>query len=941
MSESRWNLLERLFAELAGAEGDARARRLTEIGAEDPLLRTELEALLAAAIAPANPLDTPPVVEFGDTGVARTAGPFTAGSRVGPYVLERLIGEGGMGWVWLAERTDGSLKRKVALKLPKWTWALPDLSQRLDLERDILASLEHANIARLYDAGMDDLGRPYLAMEYVEGQSIDAYSRDRRLTVEDRLRLVLQVAGAVSYAHSRLVVHRDLKPGNIVVAADGTVRLLDFGIAKLLENEGTTGRAATQRGTQLFTLQYAAPEQLTGGAIGTATDVYALALVTYELLAGVSPYRTPRGGAAALEEAILSGDTRLASAAVSDRTMARRLRGDLDAILNKALKSSPAERYASIDAFADDLQRHLRHETVSAQPDSGAYRARTFARRHRVGLAAAAVVAVTLAAATVYSARQAGIAQREARKATAIKDFLLETFQRASATASISGDPKNLRAMQVVDEGRARLTTALSGEPEVQLELIPVLGNIYESLDATDQASAIFAAGLPIANQALGPRNKYTPLFLTGIANALFFSGDFAAADSATTKAEAAFDLIGDRESRAYASLLKLKGAIVRRLGPEGQRQAVTLLRDAADLFANRYAAHPDHEGTFMFLAQTYMQLEQPNEALAAADATVRASEFLPAEDRMNRASAHSLRASILDHVGEAGRAELDYAEASAEYRVSVGTDHFLYLQNENLRALTLQTLGRRAEALSVLEASTSAVSRVRPRTNTEMNTLHRASVAFERDGQPARALAAVMPAVAMARADTPGTTPALLSGLLLDEARARLLLGDAASAARLAQEAIDSAHAKNALSPTTEAEASIVLGEAALMRGDRTRALELSRRAQMLSAGDAFAAKVRRARATLLESRATEDVAGAQETVQRAVALLDALPPPGDPFVRADVLDHVGELACTSGARTEGRAVLQQALALRQRHQDPKSALLATTAARLARCAS
>jgi eukaryotic-like serine/threonine-protein kinase len=497
MSESRWNLLERLFAELAGADVDTRARRLGEVGAEDPTLRTELEALLRAADAPANPLDTPPVIELQQAEAALGGGPFQAGSRVGPYVLERLIGEGGMGWVWLAERTDGTLKRKVALKLPKWTWALPDLTERLAQERDILASLEHANIARLYDAGMDAMGRPYLAMEYVEGQPIDAYCRDRDLSVEDRLQLVRQVAGAVSYAHSRLVVHRDLKPSNIVVAADGSVRLLDFGIAKLLENDGTTGRMATAQGTRVFTLHYAAPEQITGGTIGTTTDVYALALVTYELLAGASPYRSPRAGAAALEEAILAGNTRLASTAATEGTVARRLRGDLDAILNKALKRAPSERYASIDAFADDIERHLKHETVSAQPDSAAYRFRTFARRHRTGLAAAAMVGLTLAGATVYSVRQAREADNQRARAVrslATAEAVVEFYHFLLADAGPPDAPLTISAM--IERSRGLLDTEFAGQPELEAAVLVVQASYY-----LGQGDA--ARGEPLAMRAV------------------------------------------------------------------------------------------------------------------------------------------------------------------------------------------------------------------------------------------------------------------------------------------------------------------------------------------------------------------------------------------------------------------------------------------------------
>ncbi len=515
MSESRWDTLQRLFAELTDVDAHTRALRLDEIGAREPAMRAELEALLRAADAPANPLDTPPIIDLGQTEAPHGEGPFVAGSRVGPYVLERLIGEGGMGWVWLAERTDGALRRKVALKLPKWTWTLPDMAQRLVQERDILASLEHANIARLYDAGLDSLGRPYLAMEYVEGQPIDAFCRHRRLTIDERLRLVLQVAGAVSYAHSRLVVHRDLKPSNIVVAPDGTIRLLDFGIAKLLDSDGTTGRVATAQGTRVFTLQYAAPEQIAGGAIGTATDVYALALVTYELLTGASPYRLPRAGGAALEEAILSGDTRLASIAATEDTVARRLRGDLDAILNKSLKNVPSERYASIDAFADDIERYLKHETVSALPDSAIYRMRTFARRHVTGLAATAVVVTTLAAATAYSVQQAQEANRQRARA-------VQALSRAEATVDFyrflladggpPGEPLTIDGM--IERSKNLLDTEFAGQPDLQANILLAQSSYY-----VGQGNA--AEGEPLARRALELSARSTDVDLVGMSQCL------------------------------------------------------------------------------------------------------------------------------------------------------------------------------------------------------------------------------------------------------------------------------------------------------------------------------------------------------------------------------------------------------------------------------------
>ncbi len=267
-----------------------------------------------------------------------------AGMLVGPYRLLREIGTGGMGAVWLAERADGMLKRRVALKLPRLAWDIPGLAGRMERERDILAELEHQNIARLYDAGVDAQGRPYLAMEYVEGRPLDVYCREHGLGVQERLGLFLQVARAVAHAHARLVVHRDLKPTNILVTSDGSVRLLDFGIAKLLEGE--VGRESanesllTQLGGRALTPDYASPEQIRGQAITVAVDIYSLGVVLYELLTGERPYKV--ASAAMLEDAVVRLEAPLASSVAHDKARARELRGDLDTIVAKALKKSSA-----------------------------------------------------------------------------------------------------------------------------------------------------------------------------------------------------------------------------------------------------------------------------------------------------------------------------------------------------------------------------------------------------------------------------------------------------------------------------------------------------------------------------------------------------------------------------------------------------------------------
>jgi serine/threonine-protein kinase len=343
-----------------------------------------------------------------------------------------------MGAVWLAERADGSLKRQVALKLPRASWSV-GLAQRMARERDILASLEHPNIARLYDAGTDAQGRPFLALEYVEGQPIDLYCRERALNIKTRLKLLQQVARAVAFAHSRLVVHRDLKPSNILVMADGQVRLLDFGIAKLLEGDRTQETQLTRLAGQALTLDYASPEQIRGEQIGTASDVYSLGVVMYELLAGVKPYRLKRQSAAQLEEAIAVVDAPLASATTADAAAKRELKGDLDAILNKALKKSPNERYATVDALALDIEHHLAGRRVEARPDSLRYRITRFARRYRIPLIAGAITLAVFALAigvgatvllALVLAAGLGVALWQARAAMRRRDEALRALER-------------------------------------------------------------------------------------------------------------------------------------------------------------------------------------------------------------------------------------------------------------------------------------------------------------------------------------------------------------------------------------------------------------------------------------------------------------------------------------------------------------------------------
>jgi serine/threonine-protein kinase len=388
------------------------------------------------------------------------------GDQVGPYRLLRELGAGGMATVWLAERADGVLLPQVALKLPRAGWGL-GLERRMTHERDILGSLEHPRIARLYDAGVTTDGRPWMAMECVTGWPIDIYCSDKKLDVRQRLQLFLQVADAVSHAHARLIVHRDLKPSNILVTPEGEVRLLDFGVAKLLENEPAAAANLTQLMGRLGTPDYASPEQVGGHPITVATDVYSLGIVLYELLVGQRPYRLDRPSAAALEEAILAADVPLASArAPHNPRLARQLRGDIDTVLAKALKKHARERYVSVESFAADLQRHLDGEPVLARRDGRWYRAGKFLRRRALPLTAVAAVLAAL----IFGLGVACLQAREAVRQSTIARAKQEQSQ-ASADFTLTVLTEGLRADEaltldkVVQRSEVMAEREYSGNP--------------------------------------------------------------------------------------------------------------------------------------------------------------------------------------------------------------------------------------------------------------------------------------------------------------------------------------------------------------------------------------------------------------------------------------------------------------------------------------------
>ncbi|MGH9410330.1 MAG: protein kinase domain-containing protein, partial [Vicinamibacterales bacterium] len=425
-SADRWKRVKTLVNAVTRVPPEARAAWLLDACAGDPDLKAEVESLLAARESADDFLETPALHA---PGAARAVldvldGEHLRGRRLGPYGIVRMLGRGGMGVVYLASRADGAFDKTVAIKLVTGGGLDTQLLVRFADERRILAGLDHPNIARLLDGGATDEGTPYVVMEYVEGQPIDVYCRTRRLSVRDRLGLFHQVCSAVEYSHRRLVVHRDIKAGNILVTSDGTPKLLDFGIAKLIEPAADLG----QRTATLFralTPEGASPEQLRGEPVTVATDVYSLGVLLYRLLTGEGPYRTILDTETNITHAIcheqpLAPSARLAAgvdADAADRSHA--VRGDLDLIVLKALRKEPERRYGSVQLLAEDVQNHLFGRPVTAAPESWRYRTGKFVRRHRLGLAAATATLTAIVSGTSIAVYQARVARQEAAIAEA------------------------------------------------------------------------------------------------------------------------------------------------------------------------------------------------------------------------------------------------------------------------------------------------------------------------------------------------------------------------------------------------------------------------------------------------------------------------------------------------------------------------------------------
>lgn len=458
-----------------------------------------------------------------------------AGQVVGSYRLVSLVGLGGMGAVWLAERCDGRFERKAAVKFLNVALMGQGGEERFKREGAILGRFSHPHIAELLDAGVNSSGQPYIVLEYVEGKPIDRYCDHARLDVKARISLFLDVLAAVAHAHANLIVHRDIKPTNVLVSKDGQVKLLDFGIAKLLESEGQLNAPTllTREGDSPLTPEYAAPEQVTGAPITTATDVYTLGVLLYVLLSGQHPAGNALRSPADLVKAIVDTeplrpsvvvepskpDTEATIATAANRAstpdkLRRLLQGDLDTIVGKALKKNPEERYSSATAMADDLRRYLKHEPISARPDTFTYRTVKFVRRNRVVVALATLAFVATTAGLVGAVLQARMnrqqrdtAFHERDRANRIADFMVRMF-KVSNPSEARGN--SVTAREILDEASKGMESGLSKDPEVQSQMMYVMGDVYYNLGLFSKSQSLLERALAVQRRVFGPDHPET-----------------------------------------------------------------------------------------------------------------------------------------------------------------------------------------------------------------------------------------------------------------------------------------------------------------------------------------------------------------------------------------------------------------------------------------------
>ncbi len=720
MRAERWQQVKQVFQSVCELEPGERAAFLDQTCSSDAELRCEVESLLAASNAAPAFLDTPAVAAFGDL-LALEQPESLIGQRIGPYVLSQLIASGGMGTVYLGVRADEQFDQRVAIKFIKCGMASADCLRHFFRERQTLASLDHPNIARLLDGGATEEGLPYLVMEYVEGKPIDEYCDERCLSTAQRLTLFNTVCGAVHYAHQNLVVHRDLKPGNIFVTPEGVPKLLDFGIAKVLTPDPQSDHQAPTVTVQpCMTPEYASPEQIRGEPITTATDVYSLGVVLYELLTGHHPYRAksrllhelarticeeepvrPSTVVRRVEEVstTVGGTPELLTPELVSRRrgvqpdkLRRRLSGDIDAIVLMALRKEPQRRYVSVEQFSEDIRRHLEGLPVQARHSTFRYRSAKFIRRHKAGVAAAAVVALSLLVGIAATAWAADVASRERDTAVQARQFAQQEaanarveahkservtsfLQNMLAAASPGRDGPDVTVGALLDEAAARVSTEFGDDPEVESAVRTAIGETYVELGRYAEAEPHLRAALAIQRQIHGEEHWDVAKSLNSLGVLLHAKGDYAAAQSCLEEALAMHRKIYGNEHPDVAQDLNNLGVVLRVQGADAQ--AEPMLRQALAIRRHLYGdEHRETAETLNNLANLLRSREDYAGAEPLCRDVLTVRRKLLGEEHPDVAQAINNLAVVLAAQGRIAEAEPLLRQSIALYRELLGSDH-------------------------------------------------------------------------------------------------------------------------------------------------------------------------------------------------------------------------------------------------------------------------
>jgi serine/threonine protein kinase/Tfp pilus assembly protein PilF len=672
------------------------------------------------------------------------------GERIGPYRIVRSLGRGGMGEVFLAERADEQFRQQVAIKLVRRGLLSRHVQGRLKLERQILATLDHPNIARLFDGGTTTDGTPYIVMEYVDGEPIDTYCDSRSLTIEARLKLFMVICSAVHRAHQNLIVHRDLKPSNILVARDGTPKLLDFGIAKMLDDRQMMHTmAVTQADYRVLTPDHASPEQIRGDPITTASDTYVLGVVLYELLCGCKPFTLKGNRLGDLERAICEESPPAPSVVIQAREDApgiarqrgtsparlrRELAGDLDNIVLMAMRKEAERRYSSVEQFAADIARHLDGMPVLARADAWSYRTGKFLKRHALvaGLAAAFVALLIGFSITTYVqsgriAQERDVAQVERaraqtaqRRAEGVAEFLIDSF-RAADPSHARG--KDLTAREILDQGAARIGKELSAQPDLQATLLDTIGSVYLSLDLPEDAQPLIEQGLAVRRKLFGEKHLDVARSLYSLNRVFEKKGDLKTAEALAVDSLAISTTLTGPDSLETANGLCRLGVIQHAKGEfaNAQRQLNECLRIRVARLGR------DHEEITVPL-DNLARLAQERRDFVTAEGLYREALRIDLRTRGKDhpqyiRHLHNL-ATALHESGDLDGAEPLFREVVAQCRRILGPEHSDTIEATGSLARLLMDRGRFDEAQQTYEAALAASRKVHPEPHTEVGYL-------------------------------------------------------------------------------------------------------------------------------------------------------------------------------------------------------------------------